>query len=403
MSTIVKNIAVLAACQGLVMTTGSILITASGLVGYALAEQKSLATLPVSTAMIGTLIATVPASLWMRRVGRRAGFMTGAALGMVGAAIASLAISLGSFWLFCGGTVFLGAYNAFGQYYRFAAADAATEATRSRAISLVMAGGLMAAFLGPASAGWTKDWLDPVTFLGTYLSIIALCVLAIAVLAALDIPGLSQDERKETGRPLTEIARQPVFFVAATAAMIGYGVMSLVMTATPLAMVGHGHAFGDAAIVIQWHIVGMFAPSFFTGHLIRRFGVLRIMLAGAGFLTVAIASAAAGTGFANYWTGLFCLGLGWNFLFIGGTTLLTECHTEAEKAKVQGLNDFLVFGTVSFASLSAGALLHLFGWQTVNLGALPFIALTSTAILWLAFRRRHAARQVLAGGRTVDP
>ena len=164
------------------------------------------------------------------------------------------------------------------------------------------------------------------------------------------------------------------------------------------AMVGHGHAFGDAASVIQWHIVGMFGPSFFTGHLIRRFGVLRIMLAGAAFLFVAIASGAAGTGFANYWTGLFCLGLGWNFLFIGGTTLLTETHTEAEKAKVQGLNDFLVFGTVSVASLSAGTLLHLHGWQTVNLGALPFIVLTSMAIVWLALRRRHAARHELAGG-----
>ena len=398
MNKTIKNVAVLAVCQGLVMTTGSILITASGLVGYALAAQKSLATLPVSTAMIGTLISTVPASLWMRRVGRRAGFMTGAALGMVGAAIASLAIWIGDFWLFCAGTVFLGAYNAFGQYYRFAAADAATTETRSRAISLVMAGGLMAAFLGPASAGWTKDLWDPATFLGTYLSIVVLAALAIAVLAALDIPGLSPAAREHTGRPLAEIARQPVFFVAATGAMIGYGVMSMVMTATPLAMVGHGHAFGDAAIVIQWHIVGMFAPSFFTGHLIGRFGALRIMLAGAVFLFVAIASGVAGTGFANYWTGLFCLGLGWNFLFIGGTTLLTETHTEAEKAKVQGLNDFLVFGTVSVASLSAGTLLHLFGWQTVNLGALPFIALTSVAIVWLALRRRHAARHELAGG-----
>ena len=398
MNKTVKNVVVLAVCQGLVMTTGSILITASGLVGYALAAQKSLATVPVSTAMIGTMIATVPASFWMRRVGRRGGFITGAGFGLVGAVIASLAIMIGSFWLFCAGTVFLGAYNAFGQYYRFAAADAATAETKSRAISLVMAGGLMAAFLGPASAGWTKDLLDPMTFLGTYLSIGALAVLAIAVLLALDIPGLSAAEREHSGRPLVEIVRQPVFFVAATAAMIGYGVMSMVMTATPLAMVGHGHAFGDAAIVIQWHIVGMFGPSFFTGHLIRRFGVLRIMLVGAGFLFVAIASGAAGSGFANYWTGLFCLGLGWNFLFIGGTTLLTETHSEAEKAKVQGLNDFLVFGTVSVASLSAGALLHLFGWQTVNFGALPFVALTSAAIVWLALRRRHTARHELAGG-----
>lgn len=398
MNKTIKNVTVLALCQGLVMTTGSILITASGLVGYALAEQKSLATLPVSTAMIGTLIGTVPASLWMRRIGRRGGFMTGAVFAMAGGAISSLALYLGSFWLFCVGTVFLGVYNAFGQYYRFAAADAATEETKSRAISLVMAGGLIAAFVGPYSAGLTKDLLDPVTFLGTYLFIVALGVLALIILPALDIPRLSKAERKESGRPLTEIARQPVFIVAATAAMIGYGVMSLIMTATPLAMVGHGHAFGDAAIVIQWHIVGMFAPSFFTGHLIRTFGVLRIMLAGAVFLFVAIAAAAAGSGFTNYLTGLFCLGLGWNFLFIGGTTLLTECHTEVEKGKVQGLNDFLVFGTVSIASLSSGALLHFFGWQTVSLGALPFIALTSAAIVWLALRRRSAAPSQPAAG-----
>ncbi len=391
MKNFIKNIAVLSICQGLVMTNGAILITASSLVGYTLATQKALATLPVSTAMIGTLIGTIPASLWMRRIGRRFGFMTGAAFGIIGGMIASSAIWIADFWLFCVGTAFLGIYNAFGQYYRFAAADSANADFKSRAISLVMAGGLMAAFLGPASAGWTKDLLDPLTFLGTYLSIVILAALAILILIPLDIPGLSSNDRSHSGRPLLNIARQPVFLVSVTAAMIGYGVMSLVMTATPLAMVSHGHTFSNAAIVIQWHIVGMFGPSFFTGHLIRRFGVLNVMLAGSIFLCIATASSILGTDFMNYWIGLFSLGLGWNFLFIGGTTLLTECHTEAEKGKVQALNDFFVFGTVALASLGAGTLLHLFGWTILNLGALPFIAFTSMATVWLALHRYHTS------------
>jgi len=366
-----------------------------GLVGYALADQKSLATLPVSTMMIGTMVATIPASFWMRRVGRRGAFMTGALLGLIGAAVCSLAVYDRDFWLFCFGVTFMGAYNAFGQHYRFAAADVVSATFKSRAISLVMAGGLIAGFLGPASTRWTKDLLDPLTFLGSFLSIIVLCLLALALLTQINVPKLSAEERRETGRPLRQIMGQPIFLVAALAAMVGYGVMSLVMTATPLSMVAHGHPFDDAAFVIQWHIVGMFAPSFFTGSFIKRFGVLRIIFAGAGLLSLSLAISLNDISLTHYWTALVALGLGWNFLFIGGTTLLTECYNKAEMAKTQGANDFLVFGTVAFASLTSGTLLENYGWEMVNVGAVPFIAVTVLATIWLAVKRRRTAGQAV--------
>lgn len=391
----VKNVAVMAVCSGLVLTGTSIMITIGGLVGYSLADQKSLQTLPVSTMMIGTMIAIIPASFWMRRVGRRAGFVTGALLGLMGATICSLAVYYRDFWLFCFGTSFLGMYNAFGQYYRFAGADVANEEFKSRAISLVMAGGLIAAFLGPGSTTWTKDLFDPITFLGSFASIIVLCLLAMALLSLVRIPKMSAEQRRETGRPITEIMAQPVFIVAALAAMVGYGVMSLVMTATPISMVVHGHPFEDASFVIGWHIFAMFAPSFFTGSLIHRFGVLRIIFVGAAFLSGSLALSLSDITLTHYWTALVALGLGWNFLFIGGTTLLTECYTEAEKAKTQAANDFMVFGTVAIASLTSGTLLHFFGWQGVNVGATPFIAVTVVATIWLAVKRRRTAGQAV--------
>lgn len=388
-----KNVVVMALCAGLSMTSMSIMITIGGLVGYALADDKALATLPVSTLMVGTMAATIPASFWMRRVGRRAGFMSGVVIGICGAAISSLALYLSHFWLFCLGTMLIGSFNAFSQYYRFAAAEVSTADFRSRAISLVMVGGLIAAFLGPASTRWTKDLLDPLTFLGSYLSIILICLVVMSLLTLIDIPKMTAEQRCETGRPLGQIMAQPVFIVAAMSAMIGYGVMSLVMTATPLAMVAHNHPFDDATVVIQWHIFGMYAPSFFTGHLIRYFGVLRVILAGAFVLLAALSMGIYDVELLNFWTGLALLGVGWNFLFVGGTTLLTECYTEAEKAKAQAANDFLVFGTMMLASFASGSLLHLFGWQIVNYGALPFVALSILATLWLALRRRREARQ----------
>ena len=387
-----RNVAVLAVAQALLMTGTSILITLGGLVGYALADDKSLATLPVSTVMLGTMAATIPASMWMRRVGRRAGFMLGALFGVFGGIVCAYALYEASFWLFCAGTAFMGIYNAFAQYYRFAAADVAEPAFKSKAISLVLAGGILAAFLGPASTRWTKDLLEPITFLGSYLSIIAISVLAFVLLSLLQIPKLTEAEKKEKGRPLLEIIKQPTVIVATAGAMIGYGVMSLVMTATPLAMIAHGHPFEDATTVIQWHIVGMFGPAFFTGHLIARFGVLNIMLTGALAMFACLAITLSGNEFLNFWSGLVLLGVGWNFLFVGGTSLLTECYSVAEKAKVEAMNTFMVFGTVALASVGSGTLLHLFDWHTVNLGALPFVALSALSIVWLAMQRRRQAR-----------
>jgi MFS family permease len=387
MDTARRNVAVLAACQALLLTGNAILVALSPLVGYELAADKAYATLPITSYVVATALSTVPASLWMKRVGRRAGFMTGAALGILAGALTSYAIYAGDFLLFVAGTGLAGVYNAAGQYYRFAAADVATEAFKSKAISLVLAGGIVGAFLGPGSAIWTRDLFPAHLFLGSYLSTMAFALAAIGLLTLVEIPLPSDIERRTGGRSLRRIAGQPAFAVAVLGGMIGYGVMNLVMTATPLAMTAHQHPFGDTAIVIQWHIVGMFAPSFFTGTLINRFGVLRIMLSGTLLMFACVAVALSGFEFLYFWAGLLLLGVGWNFLFIGGTTLLTECYDPGEKAKVQAVNDFLVFGTVAGASLSSGTLLHLVGWHAVLYGALPFLALTGLANLWLLRRR----------------
>jgi MFS family permease len=371
MSTEKRNVAILAACQALLLTANVTVIALAGLVGHSLAENKALATLPVSTFIIGVALTTIPASQWMRRVGRRHGFMTGTGFGILGALICSYAVLTANFWLYCFGTVFLGTNNAFGQQYRFAAAESATSEFKAKAISWVLAAGIV---------------------VGTYLAVVVLCAFAMALLSRLDLPRTSAEKRGETGRPLCEIMRQPVFIVAVLGAMVGYAVMNLVMTAGPLAMIACSIPYASTIFVVEWHIIGMFAPSFFTGSLIQRFGVLNIMLAGVVLLFGSVAAAVTGISFVHFWTSLFLLGIGWNFLFVGGTTLLTESYTAAEKAKTQGMNDFLVFGSVAVASLSSGGLLHFFGWNAVNLGAVPFLFLTGAATLWLMARRRNAAR-----------
>ncbi|HJP21112.1 MAG TPA: MFS transporter [Alphaproteobacteria bacterium] len=382
-----RNVTVLAACQALLLTGNAILIALSPLVGFELAADKAYATLPVTTYVVATALSTVPASFLMKRVGRRVGFMSGAVIGVLAGALSSYAIYAGDFLLFSAGTGLAGLYNAAGQYYRFAAVDVASGSFKSKAISFVLAGGIVGAFLGPGSAIWTRDIFPDHLFLGSYMSTMIFAFLAIGLLMLVDIPPPSEEERQSGGRSLATIAAQPVFLVAVLGGMIGYGVMNLVMTATPLAMTAHHHPFGDTAMVIQWHIVGMFAPAFFTGTLINRFGVLKIMLAGTLLMFACVAVALSGFEFLYFWTSLVLLGLGWNFLFVGGTTLLTECYVPAEKFKVQAINDFLVFGTVAAASLTSGTLLHLIGWHAVLYGALPFLALTGLASLWLLRRR----------------
>jgi MFS family permease len=383
-----RNVGILATCQALLSTGQSMLIILGGLVGATLATNPALATLPVSFAVLGTLSATLPASFVMKRIGRRNGFLLGAGLGLIGAVLAAMAVYAASFTVFCAGSFLLGVNAGFGQFYRFAAADSAPEAFRPRAISLVLAGGVAAAVAGPELVKATKDLMAPIAFLGSYVAVTAMPVLAACTLAFLDIPVMNAKERKESGRPLLEIARQPAFLVAVLGGMVGYGVMVLVMTATPLAMIGCGYVVDDAANVIQWHIVAMFAPSFFTGTIIARFGVLQVMLAGMVLLGACVAAALAGIEILNFGIALIALGLGWNFAFVGASSLLTETHAASERAKVQGINDFFVFGSAAVASFSSGAFLSWWGWDAVQILALPFVAMSMASILWLMMCRK---------------
>jgi predicted MFS family arabinose efflux permease len=385
-----KNVAVLAACQALLFTNNSTAIALNGLVGYALASNKALATLPVTAWVVGGALSTLPMSLLMKRIGRRDGFTVGALTGVMGAAICSLALVAANFWLFCLGSAVFGVYNAVAQYYRFAAADAVTAEFKPRAISLVLAGGLVGGIVGPEVSKHTIDLLDT-RYLGAYLSLIGFLALVIGTLQLLEIPSPAGDDRAAPTRPLREIMAQPVFIVAAAGAAIGYGVMNLLMTATPLAMRLCGHPYSAAATVIGSHVVGMFGPSFFTGSLIRRFGVLQVMAAGALLLYVVVGIALSGISVPHFWFALVLLGIGWNFLYIGGTTLLTESCAPDERAKTQGANDSIIFVTMMLTSFGSGVLIDAKGWEVLNWLALPFITAAAAAVLWLLFRRRPVA------------
>jgi MFS family permease len=385
-----KNVAVLAACQALLLTNNSTAIALNGLAGYALASNKALATLPVTGWVVGGALSTLPISLLMKRIGRRAGFVAGALTGMLGAAVCALALVRADFWLFCLGTTVFGVYNAVGQYYRFAAADAASAEFRPKAISLVLAGGLVGGIVGPEVSKHTVDLLDT-RYLGAYLSLIGFLLLVIGVLQLLAIPTPAGNDHEAPQRPLRQIMAQPVFIVAAIGAAIGYGVMNLLMVATPLAMRLCGHPYSAAATVIGSHVVGMFGPSFFTGSLIRRFGVLQVMAAGTVLLYVVVAIALSGISVPHFWLALVLLGIGWNFLYIGGTTLLTEACSPAERAKTQGANDSIIFLTMVLTSFASGVLIDAKGWEALNWLALPFITVVAAAVLWALARGRLAA------------
>jgi MFS family permease len=398
-----RDIFLLACCQGLLLTNAAGLITMNGLVGFDLAGTKTLATLGVTTYVLGSAVATMPASLWMARVGRRTGFMAGALVNVAGCLLAALAIAQRSFALFCGATAVIGIYNAIGLQYRFAAAEVATPADRAKAISLVLAGGIAGGFLGPQSVLFAKD-LFAMPFLGSFALLATYALVALAVQSRVHVPKPTPEERAGGGRPLATIVRQPVFVVAALAGGLGYGVMNLLMTATPIAMDLCSHPFAAAAFVIEWHVVGMYAPGFVTGSLIRRFGVLPVILVGVGLVTACVAVALQGTTVAHFAAALALLGVGWNFMYTGGTTLLTEAYAPAEKARTQGANDFIVFATMGVSSLASGAMVTVAGWEAMNRAVLPLLALIAAAALWLAWRqRRERRRGAAAEGEAIRP
>jgi MFS family permease len=385
-----RNVGLLAACQAMLFTNNSTLIAINGLAGLALSPYKPLATLPVSCWVLGGAIATMPASLHMKRVGRQAGLTSGTLWGIVGALLCSGAIYAQNFWMLCFGTLVWGVYNAYGQYYRFAAADASTPDFRPMAISLVLAGGLVGGILGPTLSRWSVDLLDK-RFMGAYLVLIAFAVATMVLLRFIRIPTPSAAEKAATGRPLAEIAAQPKYIVAVLSGAISYGVMNFLMTSTPIAMMVCGHPFSASALVISSHVVGMFAPSFITGNLIRRFGVLAVMIAGALLNLVTIGIALAGISVAHFWWSLVLLGVGWNFLYIGATTLLTETYRPEERAKAQGTNDQAIFLMMLISSFSSGVTVTTAGWTRVNLFALPLIGVVLVALVWFALHRRKQA------------
>jgi len=382
-----RNIGLLAACQALLFTNNSTLIAINGLAGLALAPYAGLATMTIACWVLGGALATMPASLHMKRVGRQACLTRGTFWGIGGALICASAIYLQSFWLLCFGTLVWGVYNAYGQYYRFAAADASTPEYRPTAISLVLAGGLVGGIIGPTLSRWTVDLLDK-KFMGAYLVLIVVAIATMVLLRFIDIPAPSAAERAASGRPLREIAAQPKFIIAVLSAAIGYGVMNFLMSSTPIAMQICGHPFSAATFIISSHIVGMFGPSFFTGHLIKRFGVLNVMLAGAAINLVCIAVALSGITIAHFWWSLVLLGVGWNFLYTGGTTLLTETYRPEEKAKAQGTNDQCIFIMMLISSFSSGLTVTTAGWSRVNILALPLIAIVAAALIWFTLHQR---------------
>jgi MFS family permease len=382
-----RNVALLAACQALLFTNNSTLIAINGLAGLALAPYVGLATLPVTCWVLGGAIGTMPASLHMKRVGRQRGLTTGTFWGIVGALICAAAIWAQSFWLLCFGTLVWGVYNAYGQYYRFAAADVASGDFKPVAISLVLAGGLVGGVLGPTSSRWTIELLAP-KFMGAYLVLIGFALATMFLLRLVRIPTPSAAEQAAAGRPLGQIAAQPKFIVAVLAGAIGYGVMNFLMTSTPIAMQACGHPYSDAAFVISSHIIGMFAPSFVTGPLIKRIGPLPVMFAGALFNFAAIAIALSGIAVTQFWWSLVILGVGWNFLYIGGTTLLTETYRPEERARAQGTNEQAIFIMMAVSSLTSGLTVTTAGWERVNLFALPLVAVVAIAIVWFALHER---------------
>ena len=384
------HLMLLALCQGLFLTNNVTFIAINGLVGLSLAPLGWMATLPVMGYVVGGALSTGLVAKSQSRWGRKVSFQLGLVVALLSALLAAYAAYSHNFWLLVSATVIAGYYSANGQLYRFAAAELAPLQFREKAVSLVMAGGLIGAIVGPNLASRTKGLFET-PFMGAYLALMAVALLAMVLMAFIQFPAEPPKVAGASGgRPLREIMAQPVFIVSAAAAALSYGVMNLLMAATPLAMQVCGYAFSDAALVLEWHVIGMFAPGFFTGHLIKKFGVLTIMGVGVVINFACIAVALTGVELHQFLIALFLLGVGWNFLFTGSTTLAMKAWTPEEKDRGQAAINFCVFATMAITSFASGALVTTQGWTWLNIGSILPVALTAVALVWLALKQKSA-------------
>jgi predicted MFS family arabinose efflux permease len=383
-----RNALVLAIAQALAGGNNTVLVATAAIVGTMLAPDKGLATLPISIFVLGMWMGTLPMGMLARRLGRRNALQIGTGCGVLTGLICCVAVLQGSFFLFNVGAVFSGFYASAHQSYRFAAADTASDEFRPKAISWVLFGGILAGVVGAQLVIATQDLWPPYLFAATYIGQSALALVAGGVLMFVNIPKPPPRSVVGDGRPLSEIAREPRFIVAVACGVAAYSMMNLVMTSAPLAMVMCNHSITDATLGLQWHVLGMYAPSFITGALITRFGLERITGLGFALIIVAAGIGVAGISLWHFWIGLALLGVGWNFAFIGATTMVTRCHRPNERNKVQAFNDFLVFGSMAIGSFSSGQLLASFGWATVNEVVFPVVLAASALLLWSALRSR---------------
>ena len=382
-----RNALVLAIAQALAGGNNTVLVATAAIVGTMLAPDKGLATLPISIFVLGMWMGTLPMGMLARRLGRRNALQIGTGCGVLTGLICCVAVLQGSFFLFNVGAVFSGFYASAHQSYRFAAADTASDEFRPKAISWVLFGGILAGVVGAQLVIATQNLWPPYLFAATYIGQSALALVAGGVLMFVNIPKPPPRSVVGDGRPLSEIAREPRFIVAVACGVAAYSMMNLVMTSAPLAMVMCNHSITDATLGLQWHVLGMYAPSFITGALITRFGLERITGLGFALIIVAAGIGIAGISLWHFWIGLALLGVGWNFAFIGATTMVTHCHQPNERNKVQAFNDFLVFGSMAIGSFSSGQLLASFGWATVNEVVFPVVLAASALLLWSALRR----------------
>jgi predicted MFS family arabinose efflux permease len=383
-----RNAAVLAVAQALSGANNAVIASTGGILGVMLAPNKGLATLPISVMVVGMWLGTMPVGALARHLGRRSALQIACTLGVLSGLISCVAVLQGSFWLFLVGTFCAGLYAAGHQSYRFAACDTASPAFRASAVSWVLAGGVVAGVLGPQLVIVTKDQWPPYLFAATYLAQAAVALVAAGVVALVRIPRPLAPSAANAGRPLSEIARMPRFIVAVACGVASFTMMNLIMTSAPVAMVGCGHSVTDATLGIQWHVVAMYAPSFVTGTIIMRFGLERVIFAGLVMIALSAATGILGVSVAHFWTALVLLGVGWNFAFIGATTMVTQCHRPEEGTKVQAFNDFLVFGSMAIGSFSSGQVLATLGWVAVNQLVFPFILVATLLLGWLSLHGR---------------